>query len=227
MARSPRSSWSGIRRRNDLSGVCLILDADYLRTGAVEAARAALRAGVRIFQYRDKRGSRRSIFTAAAGLAALFRDAGALFLVNDHADIALAAGAGGVHLGQDDLPLEEARRLLGGSMLIGISTHSVEQAVEAEQGGADYIGFGPLYPTLTKDAGPEKGLERLAAVRRAVALPVLAIGGIAPGNAGAAVRRGADGVAVISAVLGASDIAAACREMIEQTTAGGRAARNT
>ncbi len=179
----------------------------------------ALDAGVRLFQYRSKQGSRRSVLQAAQELAALCRAAGALFIVNDHADIALASGADGVHLGQDDLQLDQARRLLGGPMLIGISTHSVAQAVAAEAGGADYIGFGPLFPTRTKDAGPEQGLERLAAVRSAVTLPVIAIGGIGPQNARDALRHGADGVAVISAVLDSADIAAACREMIAQTTA--------
>lgn len=168
---------------------------------------------MRFFQYRNKNGSRREIYEIAAGLSRLIRDAGALFLVNDHADIALAAGADGVHLGQDDLPVSEARRLLGTRGIIGVSTHSVEEALRAQEEGADYIGFGPLFPTATKDAGPAKGIEGLRAVRDAVSLPIIAIGGISGGNAGEVIREGADGIAVISAVLNARNAGDASRQM--------------
>lgn len=187
------------------------MDADFLPAGPEEAARLALDAGVRVFQYRDKTGSRRAVYEVARGLASLLQPARARFLLNDHADIALAAGADGVHLGQDDLPLEQARRLLGPERTIGISTHSVAQAVAAERGGADYIGFGPLFPTQTKDAGPLQGLAGLAAVRSAVSLPIIAIGGITGENAASVRAGGADGVAVIGAVLRSADITAACR----------------
>lgn len=173
-----------------------------------------LGAGVRLFQYRNKTGSRRDILDAAARLAQAVHAAGAVLIVNDHPDIALASGADGVHLGQDDLPVEEARRLCGGNLLIGISTHSREQAVAAAAGGADYLGFGPLFPTVTKDAGPAQGRERLRMVKDAVAIPVLAIGGITVENAAEAVRAGADGVAVISAILAAPDAGAAARALV-------------
>jgi len=191
-----------------------VIDAGFLRTDAVVAAQAALAAGVRFFQYRDKQGTRRQVHAAAERLALFLRAADALFLVNDHADIAAAVDADGVHLGQDDLPLGNARKLLGPDRFIGISTHSVEQAMTAEQDGADYIGFGPLYGTATKDAGPVQGLERLSAVRAAVQLPVIAIGGIDAARAAAAVQAGADGIAVISAVLGEDDIGAAARSIL-------------
>jgi thiamine-phosphate pyrophosphorylase len=171
---------------------------------------------VRFFQYRNKRGSRRAVFETAQRLASLFRGTGALFIVNDHADIAMAVNADGIHLGQDDLPLGPARKLLGHSKIIGISTHSVEEAVTAERGGADYIGFGPLFPTATKDAGPLQGTGRLDLVRAAVSIPIVAIGGIGPENAGEAIRHGANGVAVITAVLDAPDIKAACRSLREE-----------
>ena len=180
----------------------------------METARQALNAGVRIFQYRDKRGSRRSIHDAARSLAGPLRRAGALFIVNDHADIALAVDADGVHLGQDDLPFVQARKLLGPTRIIGLSTHSVDEAITAEREGADYIGFGPLYATQTKDAGPVQGLERLAEVRSAVSLPIIAIGGIGPKNAADAVRHGADGLAVITAVLRAPDMQNTCRTLL-------------
>lgn len=171
---------------------------------------------MRLFQYRNKRGSRKDIYETSLRLAGLLKKAGAVFIVNDHADIALATDADGVHLGQDDFPLREARKLLGANKLIGISTHNLEQARAAESGGADYLGFGPVFTTTTKDAGLPRGVEQLTLVRRAVALPLLVIGGITGENAGEAVRAGADGVAVISAVLSAQDIAAAAATMIRQ-----------
>lgn len=188
-----------------------MIDAERLRTDAAEAARAALTAGVSFFQYRDKRGTRRRIYDAAKRLAAMLRPAGALFVVNDHVDIAASVDADGVHLGQDDLPIGYARSLLGPDRIIGISTHTVGQAVDAERDGADYVGFGPLFATATKDAGPVRGLNLLRAVRSAVRLPVIAIGGIDADRAAAAAAAGADGVAVISAVLGADDMVDAAR----------------
>lgn len=131
--------------------------------------------------------------------------AGAVFLVNDHADIALAADADGVHLGQDDLPLEQARYLLGPKKLVGISTHSLEQAVAAQSAGADYIGFGPLFSTRTKDAGSAQGIGRLRSIRAVISIPLVAIGGITTANARDAMTAGADGIAVISSVWGAPD----------------------
>lgn len=176
----------------------------------------ALEAGVRFFQYRNKRGTRREIYEVSLQLIPLAREAGALFIVNDHADIALAADADGVHLGQDDLPIEHARNLLGSGKLIGISTHSPDQAKAAEAGGADYIGFGPVFRTSTKDAGPVQGIETISVIRRMVSLPVIAIGGITLANVGEAVRAGADGVAVISSVLSAPDRKIAAVKMIRE-----------
>ena len=166
----------------------------------------ALSSGVMCFQYRSKSGHRKSVYETSARLAAVASAAGAAFIVNDHADIALAVDADGVHLGQDDLPIAAARKLLGPGKVIGISTHSLQQAREAEQQGADYIGFGPMYPTTTKDAGAIQGLEALRAVRKAIHLPIIAIGGISHSTVTEVIRAGADGVAVISAVLSAPDI---------------------
>ncbi len=178
---------------------------------------AALSAGVRFFQYRNKSGTRSEIYETARDLASLARRAGALFIVNDHADIAAAIDADGVHLGQDDLPQEYARKLLGRAKLVGVSTHSPEQARAAEKAGADYVGFGPLFSTSTKDAGSAKGTAGLALVKQAVSIPVIAIGGINHANVGDVMRAGADGVAVISAILSAPDIkkaAATMRELV-------------
>jgi thiamine-phosphate pyrophosphorylase len=196
-------------------GLYLILDQDLLRVGPMEAMTAAFSSGVRLFQYRDKSGSRRAIYEAALLLARTARQLGALFIVNDHADIAAAAGADGVHLGQDDLPIEGARRLLGGGKIIGISTHSAKQAREAERAGADYIGFGPIYATFTKDAGAAQGTDAIRIIKQTVKIPVIAIGGINRENAPEVVRAGADGVAVIGAILSAENIAAAAEEIVE------------
>ena len=175
---------------------------------------AALSAGVRLFQYRNKSGTKRAVYEASLPLARIAREANALFLVNDHADIASAVDAAGVHLGQDDLPIEQARKVLGKGKLIGISTHSREQAVEAELSGADYIGFGPVFQTSTKEAGEAQGLQMLSLVKRSVSVPVIAIGGINRTTVRDAIGAGADGVAAISAVLSAPDIKQAAEEML-------------
>jgi thiamine-phosphate diphosphorylase len=185
-----------------------------LRVDPGEAMSQALAAGVRFFQYRNKSGTRREIYDTSLRLVLLARDTGALLIVNDHADIALAVDADGVHLGQDDLPIEHARILLGGRKLIGVSTHSPEQAKAAEGGGADYIGFGPIFRTSTKDAGPVQGIEGLSVIKRMVLVPIFAIGGITHANVDKVISAGADGVAVISAILSAPDRKTAAREMM-------------
>lgn len=183
---------------------------------AETAAESALAAGVRFFQYRSKTGSRKAIYETSLVLADLLRLRNALFIVNDHADIAAAVNADGVHLGQDDLPLEHARKLLGSSKIIGISTHDPEQARVAAGAGADYIGYGPIFPTATKEAGPLQGIEGLRSVRNAVSVPIIAIGGISGHNIADVFKAGADGAAVISAVLNAPDITSASRSMIDR-----------
>jgi thiamine-phosphate pyrophosphorylase len=170
---------------------------------------------VRLFQYRNKNGTRRAIYEDALRLATLMKRSGAVFFVNDHADIARSVDADGVHLGQDDLPIEYARKLLGSDKCIGVSTHGVEEARAAGNAGADYIGFGPLFVTTTKDAGPPRGIENLRRVRQEVSLPILAIGGIDRHNVASVLRAGADGVAVVSAVLSAPDLHAAAQEMVK------------
>ena len=213
----PPSSWSAtIVRRSDLTGLCLIIDADLLGAVADDAARSALEAGVRFFQYRNKSGTRRAIYETCRRLSVLLKQSNATFIVNDHPDIALAVDADGVHLGQDDLPADEARRLLGGGRIIGVSTHNREQARAAQFAGADYIGFGPLFATRTKDAGETQGIVNLQQIRNEVTVPLIAIGGINTDNVGEAISAGADGVAVISAVLSAPDPRKAAREMVDR-----------
>ncbi|MEE9523830.1 MAG: thiamine phosphate synthase, partial [Thermodesulfovibrionales bacterium] len=130
----------------------------------------ALDGGVQFIQYREKEHSRRETFFIAEELRKITGEYDCTYIVNDHADIALAVGADGVHLGQDDLPLEHAKKIMG-NKIIGISTHSLEEAMNAEEGGADYIGFGPMYHTTTKDAGSPKGPEMLKEIRKNIQIP--------------------------------------------------------
>jgi thiamine-phosphate pyrophosphorylase len=174
----------------------------------VELARILLAAGARIMQLRLKDAPSRDFLAAARAIVPLCRERGALLIVNDRVDIAMLAEADGVHLGQEDLPLDAARRLVGPGMIIGISTHSVEQAQAAEHGGADYIGFGPMYPGGLKKNPAGQGLENLRAVRAAVKIPIVAIGGITEATVSRVLGAGADAAAIITDVVGAADIAA-------------------
>ena len=145
----------------------------------------------------------------------LVRQAGALLIVNDRSDVARAADADGVHLGQDDLPVPAARALLGPLAIVGVSTHSPGQALDAAAAGADYIGVGPVFTTTTKEhALPAGGLELLRTVRAAVELPLVAIGGITPETAASVRAAGADAVAMIAALVRAPDVAAAVRDVL-------------
>lgn len=184
-----------------LGGICFITDRRHTNASYEEMVRLALEAGIRWIQYRDKEGPRRDLLHHALMLRELTKIFGATFVVNDYADIALAVDADGVHLGQEDMPIEKARELLGRDKLIGLSTHTVEQAVRAETGGADYIGVGPVFHTDTKDAGRPRGIEILREVRKRVSIPIVAIGGITPDNVGAVFETGIDAVAVASALV--------------------------
>lgn len=176
----------------------------------------ALDAGVRLFQLRMKTPETRRLYEMAAVLCPLVRKGGGTFIVNDRCDVAVAVEADGVHLGQEDLPLADARAILGPGKLIGISTHNLVQATEAEAGGADYIGFGPIFPTATKEnPDPVVGVAGLREVRAKVRLPIVAIGGIKAGNIGEVKSAGADCCAVVSAVLSAPDPAAALADLMK------------
>lgn len=182
-----------------LDGLCFITDSTYSALPLYDMINNVLSAGVRWVQYREKDLSRRQIYENALGLRKLTRLFSATLIINDHADIALAVEADGVHLGQDDLPLKEARRIMG-HRIVGISTHDLLQATEAEAGGADYIGFGPVFHTTTKDAGAPKGVDNISKIKENVVIPVVAIGGINPDNIGSVMRAGADAVAVATAI---------------------------
>lgn len=206
--------------RDPAHALCVITDEVVSGRSHEAIGEAALRGGARFLQLRDKRGDLRRLLEAARRLAAACRDAGALLVVNDRLDLALAAGADGVHLGQEDLPAALARPLLGGGRILGISTNRPEEAAAAERAGADYLGAGPAYPTGTKERlRPVLGPEGLRAIRRATHLPVLAVGGITLERVPEALAAGADGVAVISAIVAAPDVAAATRAFLEVLSA--------
>jgi thiamine-phosphate pyrophosphorylase len=186
----------------------------------LEIARAAVRGGATAVQLRMKDAPARAIVETARAIADVCREAGVAFLVNDRIDAALAAGADGAHVGQDDIPGEAARALLGPGRLLGISAATADEAAAAERAGADYLGVGAVYATATKaDAGAAVGLARIREVAAATGLPVVGIGGIALGGAAAVIQAGAAGVAVITAVTLAGDMADATRRLREEVDA--------
>ncbi len=177
-------------------------------------AQRAIAGGADAIQIRDKACSPSELLRAARELRPVCRKSGTLFMVNDRLDVAVACGADGVHLGQDDMRAGTARQLAPPGFIIGVSVGTVGEAVEAEREGADYIALSPTFSTASKDdAGPGHGLERLREIRRAVSIPVVAIGGIDRQNVRDVIAAGADGIAVISAVVASPDITAAAREL--------------
>jgi thiamine-phosphate pyrophosphorylase len=178
-------------------------------------ARELLSAGVRFIQFRDKHASSRQLYETCVELNELLRESGCSLIVNDRADVARATQAAGVHLGQDDLPVEMARRVLAPEQWIGCSTHAVEQVIAADRSTADYIAFGPIFPTASKeDPDPVVGLEGLREARRATAKPLVAIGGITLRNAREVLAAGADSLAVLGDLLNAPDIRERAREFL-------------
>lgn len=182
-----------------------------------EIALEAVRGGADTIQLRDKKSSGKYLLAAAKAIRVITQDAGVVFIVNDRLDIALLSHADGVHLGQDDLPISEIRPLCPPGFIIGISVSTVAEAQQAQAEGADYLGPGPIFPTTSKgDAGPQCGLDVLKEMKASVSIPLVAIGGINSRNVQDVIRSGAEGVAVISAVLAQKNIASACRELRAQ-----------
>lgn len=177
-------------------------------------AEEILQAGVKTLQYREKNKKQKQMYEECLVLRELTRNYGALFIVNDSIEIAIAVGADGVHIGQDDLPIQVVRDLVGPSMIIGVSTHSPEQAQAAISGGADYIGVGPLYATRTKtDVCDPVGIDYLRYIIANTKIPFVAIGGIKEHNLPEVVRAGAKTIALVTEIVGSPDIGKKIKEL--------------
>jgi thiamine-phosphate pyrophosphorylase len=189
------------------------------QTGGLSPAAIAeilLAAGIQLIQFRDKRAPSRELFESSQQIAELVRRSKGVFIVNDRADVARAVDAAGVHVGQDDLPVELARRILGPGKWVGYSTHRLEQVREADRSSADYIAFGPIFPTQSKEKpDPMVGLEGLREARKATRKPLVAIGGVTVHNARAVMEAGADSVAVIRSLLEGPDIGKRAEEFLK------------
>jgi thiamine-phosphate pyrophosphorylase len=200
-----------------VTGVYLIIDYDFLKDrGATEVARQAIDGGVGVLQLRDKQNSKSNILETAKELKQICAKYNVLFIINDYIDIALAADADGVHLGHADLPVAVARKLLPIDKLIGRTASNINEAISAQQQGADYIAVGSIYPTQSKINVPLAGLETLSAVKQNITGPVVAVGGINMDNIKQVLATNTNAVAVISVILGRDDVKVATSELVNK-----------
>ncbi|NLO90038.1 MAG: thiamine phosphate synthase [Clostridia bacterium] len=182
----------------------------------LEVVARAVEGGVNTVQLREKEMSARDLVALGKEVRKITKKHGVILIINDRVDVAMAVEADGVHLGQDDFPVEDARRLLGEDAIIGLSVDNAEEAVAAEKVGADYVGFGPIFKTSTKvDTGPVVGPEGITEVREKVNIPVVAIGGINKNNAPEVLKAGAHSIALVTAITKAEDITKETRELVE------------
>ena len=203
-----------LRRDKRMTGLYVIIDPEALgEKEGVDVARQAIRGGANAIQLRDKQRGKREIMARAKELRGICAKSEVLFIIDDYLDIAITSGADGLHLGQSDLPISVARNLLPIDKILGCSTATLSEALQAQADGADYIAVGSIYPTPSKEGTRVIGLETLRQIREAVSLPIVAIGGINEDNAPAVIEAGAECLAVISAVVGAGDIAGAARRL--------------
>ncbi len=190
-----------------------ITDSNLTREGELADVKAALAAGAKVIQYREKKAQSREMYETALLIKDLCHAADAVLIINDRIDIAMAVGADGVHIGSKDIPGRAARRIIPPGMILGISAANMEQARRAMEDGADYLGVGPVFPTATKDdADPATGTDFLNELRQITGLPIIAIGGISLENASGVIRAGADSVCAISATVATDDVEAAVRD---------------
>lgn len=196
-------------------GLYVIVDAQVARgRDMVELTRSVLRGGARVIQLRDKLHDKGDVLPVARRIRELCDEYGALLIINDHADLAVACNAHGLHLGQHDLPIEEARAILNPNQIIGKSHALLDEALDSERRGADYLAVGAIFPTTTKEKTRPAGLETLEKVKAQVSLPVVAIGGINTDNVSQVMLAGADAVCVISAVVGDPNPEEAARRLV-------------
>jgi thiamine-phosphate pyrophosphorylase len=193
----------------------LVTDSGLSKKGILSDVKEAVDAGCKIVQHREKNRSTRDMISEAAEIKRICSDK-AIFLVNDRIDVALAVDADGVHIGQDDMPIGTARKLLGENKIIGLTVHNIEEATEAEKNGADYVGLSPIFDTATKkDAGEGIGAAKIKETKNAISIPVVAIGGINKENCESVVRNGADSLVAISAVICSDDVKREIKSFID------------
>ncbi len=211
---------SKIQRRDKtkhISGLYVVIDSAALKgRNPVEVAGQVIQGGAKAIQLRDKLSSKRELLPTARQLKELCAEHNVLFIMDGYLDLALAANADGLHLDQDDLPIEVVRKLLPIDKIVGVSAHTVEEAVAAESDGADYITVSTIYPTSAGEGEKAVGLDQLPQIRKAVTLPLVAIGGITLDNVADVIAAGADSAAVISPVLETEDIEKTTRQIVER-----------
>lgn len=204
--------------KEKLNDIDLYFITDSRLTGrtVLEDVGSAIHAGVKIIQYREKDLTTREMIDEAGKICRLCRENDVLFIINDRVDIALAVDADGVHLGNEDMPYEATRRILGNTKIIGLTVHDVGEAIEAERIGADYIGISPIFETTTKpDAGTPAGIDLIKYIKKAVKIPFVAIGGINQDNIKSVLEAGARSIAVISAIVTKDDVEKECKKFRE------------
>ncbi|MEN2775985.1 thiamine phosphate synthase [Acetivibrio clariflavus] len=213
-----------MKRRNDIINTdlyCITSEEHSRGRNNIEVVGEMIKAGVKVIQYRDKEKKLLQKYNECLKIREMTKEAGVTFIVNDHVDIAILVKADGVHIGQDDLPIEKVRELVGEEMIIGISTHSPQQAEEAVKRGADYIGVGPIYKTYTKkDVCEPVGLDYLRYVVRNIPIPHVAIGGIKQHNMHEVMECGAKCIAMVTEIVGADDIGKKIRDIKESMRRG-------
>lgn len=182
-----------------------------------EKVNLALKGGITLLQYRNKNSSKEKLLEDAAMLKELCHSHNVPLIINDNVDVALSIDADGVHLGQGDMPIKDARKILGEGKIIGASAHNVEEAIFAERSGADYIGVGAVFSTSTKSDTIPLSLEMLRKISRSVNIPIVAIGGITKDNMNELRGSGISGVALVSAIFSANDIESECKELLKQS----------
>jgi len=208
-----------VRRRNriiDTDLYCITSEEHSRGRSNIEVVSEMIKAGVKVIQYREKEKKLLQKYNECLKIREMTKEAGVTFIVNDHVDIAILVKADGVHIGQDDLPIEKVRELVGEEMIIGISTHSPKQAEDAVKRGADYIGVGPIYKTYTKkDVCEPVGLDYLRYVVKNISIPHVAIGGIKQHNMHEVIKCGAKCIAMVTEIVGADNIGKKIRDIKE------------
>jgi len=203
--------------RLDNIGLYFITDRNLTKKTIISDVISAINAGVKIIQYREKELSTREMYQEAKAIREITKDKGTILIINDRIDIALAVNADGVHIGQDDMPFEIAKEILGADKIMGLTVHNVEEAILAEKLGADYLGVSPIFSTTTKkDAGKPAGLELIKKIRENVKTPLVAIGGINYDNVDEVLKAGSRNVAVISAIITKDDVENECKKFIRK-----------